>query len=329
MPLKLHPPKAGRSPYWRIRGTYLGTYIDQSTRSTDRRFAAQRLKQIREQVERGELRPASGPTWDEAVTSYLQAGGDPRFINKLLDYWKSEPLVNITQAGVDACAATLYPDASFATRNRQVYTPILAVLSHAKATVHIKRPKEGNGKRRTCYLPDSQLFRVLDAAGAIDPELGALFAILAYCGPRLGEALSILCHDVNLTEARALIRDSKNGEPQTLHLPPTVVAALANLPRGLDRQGRVFDQWTTAGTPKQKMAFYALLHSVYGRAGVDPQGAPAHILRHTYATNMKKLGVDLLFTGRWKSRQSSDAYAHVNVSDEARKADMLPVRKAI
>lgn len=329
MPLKLHPPKAGRSPYWRIRGTYLRVYIDRSAGTADRRIAAQILAKTKGQIERGELAASKGPTWKDAAVSYVQAHGATRFLDKLTVYWGDTPLANFSQAGIDACAATIYPDASLATRNRQVHTPVMAVLNHANIDLRIRRPKGGNGTRRTCYLPDDQLFRVLDAAAEIDPELGALFGLLAYCGPRLGEALSILCMDVNLPEARALIRDSKNGEPQTLHLPPTVVAALANLPRGLDRQGRVFDQWTTAGTPKQKMAFYALLHSVYGRAGVDPQGAPAHILRHTYATNMKKLGVDLLFTGRWKSRQSSDAYAHVNVSDEARKADMLPVRKAI
>ena len=320
MPLKLQAPKAGRSPYWRIRGTYQGVYIDQSTGSTDRRFAAQKMRQIREQIERGELRPATGPTWEDALTAYLDAGGDPRFMPPLLDYWKNTPLANFNQIAVDACAALLYPQAGPATRNRQVYTPIMAVAAHVKHRLEISRPKGGNGTRRTCFLTDDQLFRLLDAAEARSPALGALMAVLAYCGPRLSEALSILCDDVDLSNREALIRDTKNGEPQVLHLPPHVVAALANLPLGLDRPGeRVFRQWTK-GSYLRKIMLQA-----YAAAGVDPQGAPAHILRHTYATNMKRLGVDLMDTGRWKSRQASDGYAHVK--GEARKADLLPVRK--
>lgn len=325
MPLKLEAPKAGRSPNWRIRGTYLKCYIDESTGSPDRRFAAQKLRELKARIERGELAPNTGPTWAEAMTAYLEANkgrlskGTVTFLDKLLTYWGETPLASIKQMGVDTCAASLYPDASAATRNRQVYTPMMAVARHIKHPLELTRPKGANGTRRACFLTDDQLFRLLDAAEAQSPALGALMHVLAYCGPRLSEALSILCDDVDLSQRRAFIRDTKNGEPQMLHLPPPVVAALANLPLGLDRTGeRVFRQWTKGGHLRD------LMLKAYRAAGVDPQGAPAHILRHTYATNMKALGVDLLFTGRWKSRQASDGYAHV--TGEARKADLLPTR---
>jgi integrase len=328
MPLKLIEPKAGRTPNWHIRGTYLGTYVNQSTGSTDGRFAAKKLREIKEKIERGELRPTVGPTWDAAVMAYIQANkgliskNTANFLDKLTVYWRETPLADMNQISVDACAATLYPKAGAATRNRQVYTPMMAVAAHVKHKLDITRPKGGNGKRRTCYLPDDQLFRLLDAADARNPALGALMALLAYCGPRLSEALSILCDDVDLSNREARVRDTKNGEPQVLHLPPHVVVSLANLPLGLDRPGeRVFRQWTK-GVYLRKLMLQA-----YAAAGVAPQGAPAHILRHTYATNMTRLGVDLMRTGRWKSRQSSDGYVHV--SGEARKADLLPTRAKV
>jgi hypothetical protein len=40
MPLELIPPrqgrKAGNSPNWRVRGTYLGTYVDRTTGTSKR-----------------------------------------------------------------------------------------------------------------------------------------------------------------------------------------------------------------------------------------------------------------------------------------------------
>lgn len=41
MPFKLEDPKPGRSPYHRIRGTYLGIYLDRSTKTADRATANQ------------------------------------------------------------------------------------------------------------------------------------------------------------------------------------------------------------------------------------------------------------------------------------------------
>jgi hypothetical protein len=37
MPYTLHPPKAGRSPYWRLRGTEFGIPISRSTKTADKR----------------------------------------------------------------------------------------------------------------------------------------------------------------------------------------------------------------------------------------------------------------------------------------------------
>lgn len=40
MPYELKAPKAVRSPYWRVRGTEFGIYLDRSTQTSDRREAA-------------------------------------------------------------------------------------------------------------------------------------------------------------------------------------------------------------------------------------------------------------------------------------------------
>jgi hypothetical protein len=52
------------------------------------------------------------------------------------------------------------------------------------------------------------------------------------------------------------------------------------------------------------------------------------IFRHTYATWMRReAGLDtkgLVATGAWRDRKSADRYEHVVVSEEARKAALLP-----
>jgi hypothetical protein len=46
MPLKLVPPRKGKSPFWSLRGTYLGIYIDRTTKAGKKNVAIQVLKKI-------------------------------------------------------------------------------------------------------------------------------------------------------------------------------------------------------------------------------------------------------------------------------------------
>ena len=74
---------------------------------------------------------------------------------------------------------------------------------------------------------------------------------------------------------------------------------------------------------------YSLLKTAAFKAGVTlPERSAFHIFRHTYATWMRReAGLDtkgLVATGAWKDRKSADRYEHVVVSEEARKAALLP-----
>lgn len=61
-----------------------------------------------------------------------------------------------------------------------------------------------------------------------------------------------------------------------------------------------------------------------------PQGVAFHAFRHSYAAWMRReAGLDtsaLVATGRWKDPASARVYEHVEASEEARKADLLPTR---
>jgi integrase len=58
---------------------------------------------------------------------------------------------------------------------------------------------------------------------------------LLYAGPRLSEALRLTWAGIDLGSATALLRQTKNGEPIVVHLPPPAVAALANLDKNKRR----------------------------------------------------------------------------------------------
>ena len=64
MPLKLVPPRKGKTPYYYVRGTYLGICVDRSTQTPEERAAKVIFKRWKSEIERGEYRhraPTPGP----------------------------------------------------------------------------------------------------------------------------------------------------------------------------------------------------------------------------------------------------------------------------
>lgn len=322
MPYKLIPPKAGRSPFWRVRGTEFGVYLDRSAQTSDRRKAARFLKQWRDEAERAALSGAvkTESTFASAAAAYMNSGRDKRFLAPLIVHFKDASLASIDQAAIDAAAVELYPRASAATRNRQVYSPVSAILKHAGVAKPLRRPKGWRSRPRPHWMSQESAIALLQAATATDERLGALLTFLLYCGPRLSEALRLMWDDLDLARATAVLGKTKNGEPVALHLPPPALAALANLPRG--RSKRVFEL-------SKSGRLYALLAKAEKAAGIEqPPGAAFHILRHTHAMWRRQFtGADttaLVGTGLWKSRQAAAVYEHVETTEEARKSDLFP-----
>jgi integrase len=101
-----------------------------------------------------------------------------------------------------------------------------------------------------------------------------------------------------------------------------LVAALADHPRGLDRQGKLFRFSKDPG-------LYTKLRRAYEVPGVEvPRGLAFHAFRHTWGAWMRRYGgldtTGLVETGAWRSRQAAAIYEHAVQSEEARRADMLP-----
>jgi integrase len=329
MPLKLVPPSP-RSKYYRVRGTYRGVHVDRTTESPRQSHAQALLKKWEAEIERGELSGRPELTFGQAVESFVLNGGDDRFIPRLLKHFGIRIAAKaITQADIDAAAVTLYPKAQPSTRARQVYAPMSAILRHSGVELALKRPKGASGNRRTIWLRSEEFERVAVVAKERDPELAAMILLMVYTGMRLGEALALRCGDIDLSRSELILRRTKNGDPRMVYLPPRVVAALANHPRGLTAEERAAAENPRLRSDRvfrytKNQALNAEARAIYRAAGVDPGDAPFHVLRHTWATWMVQIGVDLVATKAWRSETSARVYTHFVTSEEAKKADALP-----
>jgi hypothetical protein len=149
MPLKLV--RRPRSPFWYIRGTLRGIRVEESTGvDLANRAGAEEVRAKRE----AEILAASiygrrvVATFAEAAVSYLENGGNKRFLAPIVKHFGTTPLAQIDQLALDRAARKLYPKGSPATRNRQFFTPASAVLHHAARRglcppPLIERPREG------------------------------------------------------------------------------------------------------------------------------------------------------------------------------------------
>ena len=321
MPLKLIPPR--KSPNWSIRGTYLGVYVNRSTGAGKRAVAAQVLKKIEREIESGRFSERGEPTFASAAASYMKAGGERTYVKRLLEHFGDTPLSRIDQAGIDSAASLLYPNLSAATRNRSVYTPISAILRHAGARIDLRRPRGAGGSKSTAWLWPEQAESLFEEAEKIDKEFAALLITLCYTGMRLSEALGLTWNDTRLQDGYAYVPDTKNSEPRAVFLPPVAVAALGNINDGVS--GRVF-RFAKGGH------LYSLLKTAAFKAGVElPERSAFHIFRRTYATWMRRYAgldeVGLLAIGAWKDMKSVHRYSQTVVTEEAKRAVLLPTPK--
>src|SRR5258708_1362410 len=139
MPLKIIPPRAGKTPNYSIRGKYLGISVDRSAGTSKEPIAKQHLKKPEAATERGENpekpKQRDAPTFLSAAVAYMKAGRSRRYVGRLISYFGETELSLLGQDAIDTAAVTIYPNVSPAFRNRAVYTPVGAILHHAGSKI--------------------------------------------------------------------------------------------------------------------------------------------------------------------------------------------------
>src|SRR5882672_3389414 len=268
MPLTHDPPRAGYSPNYRLRGTVRGIAVNETTGTADKSLAeALRIKREAALLEESVLGPRLSRKFSDAAVGYAEAirpghtqlaaivgtnRRDGSLTPCLVSDFGALLCSKIDQEVVDRIIRTRFKTAAAATLQRQLLTPLTAVLTWAAKrkwceAPHFERPAQPRGRSR--WLSYDEADRLIAAA---PPHLSRLIVFLLLTGARSTEAFRLRWEDVDLGGNWLVFRDTKRGkkglragEDRGVPLHPQVVALLANLPKGRDRdaefgQGFVF-----------------------------------------------------------------------------------------
>ena len=306
MPVELYRRRDARNIY--IRGTVRGQRVYESTGTDDQRVAEEiRIKREAQLLEESVHGKRATVTFFECAVSYMERGGSPRFLGTrrdgrwtgLLGVFERKRLNEITQADLDRAADKLLPDGSAETRNRQVYTPFIAVWNHGisnqwaearkwsrprrpRGTIHRLKPVRA-GTRPVSYDRAATFVQAMSPAPAI------VMTVLFYTGMRPIELFALRADEVDIKKRWIALPSSKTGEPRGVPMHDVLVPLLTCL---VERGEPLFR------TPRNDP--YPLLEDGGGQLNSAIRGArrrtgileiSAYTARHTLSTQLVLNGI--------------------------------------
>lgn len=248
-------------------------------------------------------------TFEEAAVSYLQQGGEGRFLAPIIRHFKSRAIGSIKPAELRSMALAIYPKGSSATRNRQAIIPARAVINHAHDLGWC-----GAIKAKMFEVPKSRKHKPVDRAwleafmARADadglPHLSALVLFMHQTGARVSEAIRLLGEHVDLNAGVAMLAKTKTDEWSPRTLTAELVVRMAGL--GIEDSERVF-RYTDPKAVNRRMA------AVCKRAGIERRTTHS-AGRHSFGTNAIGGGAhikDAMEAGGWKSAKLfMETYVH-------------------
>ena len=285
----LKPVKRRKSPYYFARGTIDGKRVEVSTKCTTLPEARRECTRIYAERTAGGVEQGPDMSFETALRIYEQAKPTARFLEPISIHFRDKMVSEINGAVMRQAANALYPSASPATKRRQLYTPVKAILNMASEDggfpiPRIKSPSGGNA--RTVFMVPDEAERLLTALKAnANPYLFVLVTFLIGQGVRMSEALALQASDVSLDHGFVMIGKAKNKFERRITLIPRVIEAMRDLPT-LKTGGTVFRR--KDGKPfRQGQASGGQIDKVFARAkdaaGIEKHVTP-HTCRHTWAT---------------------------------------------
>ncbi|KQY71322.1 integrase [Ensifer sp. Root142] len=350
MPLKLVERKG--SDFYYIRGTVRGQSIFESTGTRDREVA----EAIRIQTESRLLNESVHGkkaliTFEEAAQSYIASGGSERFLIKvspatgkvsgIVTYFRGKLLKDLTQSDLDAAARILFPTASAETRNRQCYTPFIAVWNHAAGNQWAevrqwKRPRKAKGtnvvklKVRAGTKPTSY-DRAAEFVAAMSPAPAQLMTALFYTGMRPIEIFTLEAPEVNVQGRWITLDRSKTGEARGVPIHEFLVPLFEAL---VARGGILFRSHKGEPYPPTEEFGGQLSSAIKGarnrlkKAGVTIFDIAPYTGRHTVSTQLVVNGIHPYIKDQILGHAADDMsrhYTHVPQQPLIEAINTLPV----
>lgn len=287
-----------RGKIWWIDGSVDGQRVRESTGTSVRKdaeeLAAKRERELHVEKVYG---TEAILTFGAAVGYYLDAGKSDRYIAPIFAKWERKLVREIKPGNVVDLARKLYPNAGPATLNRQVITPVQAIINHSAkrglcSPVRFERLKVPSKPKRVAS--EQWLSRFMEHA---NPRMGALALFMALTAARISEAVALDWSEVDLANCTAVLLKTKNGDTRTATLPSPLVQVLSELPGKKDK-GKVFGY-------KSRQSIQTAWATAERRAQIEH--IPPHDAgRRLFATLMIRSGVDAVTVakaGGWKSQR--------------------------
>ncbi len=318
MPLRLYR-RSPRGHYY-VRGSIAGNRIHESTGLSSRRQAeAWAHRRESQALERHALGEKATLTFGEAAHEYMQTGGERRFLAIIIRYFDIDTRVaEISNSTLLEAAAALYPDASPATINRQLITPISAVINMAadngRADHRKFRRLKARGAR-TRWLDPVEFERLL---GKAPPHLVPILACMIGAGCRSSEALGADVSQWHPVTGELWLPETKNGHPRMVQLPERARDLV--LAAGVRSEGRLFRTPKGQGYIMRENSggqIQTAFKNARAEAGLGPDVTP-HVIRHTWATWFYAATQDygrMLDLGGWRAPGTAERYRKLAPAD--------------
>lgn len=290
-----------RGEIWQYSFTVDGKRYRKSADTPDKRLAediaAEHEARVRRAVVHGEEAILIFP---EAVQLYVDDGKSERYTAKLVKYFMKWKVKDITGQEIRKAAKLIYPSGGPATLNRQVITPMRAIINHAADAGKCKRLTVKRFKEERVVRPAGNkewLDAFCKAAIKLDmPETAAIARFLFETAARVSEACRLTWDDVDFQAGVAYLRKTKTI-PRKVFLTRKMVIAMANI---RSSHPKLVFAAANRSTVKKRV------DKVIKKSGL--QRLTSHEFgRHGFATEMiVRNAVDVATTadhGGWKSRR--------------------------
>ena len=290
-----------RNGTWYAYGTVAGERVRQSLKTGDRGTATELCAKLEARLwKRYTYGEEAVRTFEEAALSYLEQGGEGRFMPPILRHFKGRAVGSIKPGEIRDMARTVYPSGAASTRNRQAIVPARAVVNHAHdmgwcQPIKVQTfPVQKSRKHKNVSREWLNAFMAQADADGL-PHLSAIVLFMNQTGARRTEAVELYGRNVDLSRRIAMMERTKTDEWFIRHLTAELVLRIGAL--GVEDNKPVFRYTEPAAVNRRMIA-------VCKRAGIEYH-SPHSAGRHSFATNaMAVPGAsirDAMDAGGWKS----------------------------
>ena len=273
-----------------------------------------------------------------------RAGYESLLKTRLLPRWGAVPLSRVSYGDVSVWVSEMGAEGLSASRTRQAYHLLTAVLDYAVKDSQLARnpaagvqlPRMRTTERR--FLTHEQVDDLAEAAGA----QRVLVLTLAYCGLRWGEAVALRVRRLDLLRGRIDVDEAvvdvngtlifgtpKSHQSRSVPVPRFLCELLAEHVAGRARDGLVFT--SPEGTVLRSSNFR---RRGFDRAATEAglNGLTPHELRHTAASLAIASGASVKAVQRMLGHSSAtltlDRYGHLFGDELDAVADRLSEHRA-